>query len=254
MLRQMFHFLFIILCTLSLLLDDADAQRFSSGPPSSQMSPQGGDENALRAFEAYKAGNIDLARKYLGDSKQSDPYAMFVNAALDPDAVEAADMYKEIVAENHGRPVAGEALLKLYKYHYATGDYQSARTDYVELKKYPTAGEVADPSGLEDSLITPARASAPITPSVTTSAADNGPERASTKFIVQVGVFTTLENARNFIGDLRDNGIEGTVFTKDAGGRSLYGVSAGTFSSRDAAEDYARELKSRSVDCIVVEM
>ncbi|HQT92844.1 MAG TPA: SPOR domain-containing protein, partial [Candidatus Kryptobacter bacterium] len=71
--------------------------------------------------------------------------------------------------------------------------------------------------------------------------------------LVQVGVFTTADNARKFVQSLKMYGVTGTLFTKSDGGRTLYGVSAGSFSSREAADDMAANLKSRSIDCIVVQ-
>ncbi len=229
------------------------AQRFTSSESSQQgrKTEQPGDENARQAYNALKAGKLDEARDYLDDADPQDPYAKFVHAALTRDAVSAADMYKEIVAENEGEPIAREALLQLYEYHYAAGDYDSAHQDYLELRKFGTRPDVSDPLGLKDSLQAlpsyqlqgPAQGSQP---------GENVSPQTPT-FLVQVGVFTTAENAQKFIQGLRIYGITGTVFKKNDGGRTLYGVSAGSFSSRDAANDRAADLRSRSIDCIVVQ-
>jgi SPOR domain len=229
------------------------AQRFTSSGPSLPVMKTDtiADDNARLAYNALKAGNVDDARDYLDDADPQDPYAMFVRAALTEDAVTASNMYKEIIAENEGTRIAREALIQLYKYHYAAGEYNSAHRDYVELKKFSVPPGVPDPLGLRDSLqalpVSPAQQS-PETPQTDVSAASHPPV-----YLVQVGVFTTADNARKFVQSLKMYDVTGTLFTKSDGGRTLYGVSAGSFSSRDAAEDMAANLKSRSIDCIVVQ-
>ena len=206
-------------------------------------------ENAERAFVALKAGDFDAARKYLAGSNPSNGFSMYVKAAFTPDAVEAADIYKEIVAENHGRPIAGEALLQLYKYHYAVGDYAAAHTDFLSLKKYPLIPPVSDPAGLEDST---RGISAGTQPAQEPVRSEPIQQVEAAEYIVQLGVFTTSDNAHKFVDDLDANGIEASVFIKDSGGRALYGVSAGTFDNRDDAEKLAADLKNKSINCIVV--
>ncbi len=238
----------------------AFAQRFTSEGPmqSMRVTDSTSDTNGELAYEALKAGKVEEARDYLDDADLESPYALFVRAALTQDAVTASNIYKEIVAENEGKPIAREALIQLYEYHYAAGQYAAAHRDYVELKKFPLPPPVSDPLGLADSLqdlpaFEPPAASPAAGPAVPPSPEPAATQSQPTLYIVQVGVFTTAENARKFIQDLRVYGVKGKVFPKDLGGRTLYGVSAGTFSDRKAAEDMAANLKSRSVNSIVVE-
>ncbi|MCL4538052.1 MAG: SPOR domain-containing protein [Bacteroidetes bacterium] len=240
----------------------AVAQRFTSaGPAEVVAKTDTAGRNAKLAYEALKAGNIDRAREYLDDANPASPYTMFVQAALTKDAVTAADMYKEIVAANAGSPIAREALLQLYRYHYAAGQYAAAHQDYIELEKFPIPPPVSDPLGLQDSLQSiPAFQALPPAAGLSPAQASQEqapPEQASAAqppvYLVQVGVFTTADNARKFIQQLKIYGVNGKLFIKDIGGRRFYGVSAGSFSSEDAAEDLAKNLKSRSVQCLVVE-
>lgn len=244
------------------------AQRFTSSG-SSQPAPVADtarNRNGELAYKALKAGNLQDARGFLDDANPASPYALFVRAALTQDGVTAADLYKEIVAENEGMPIAREALIQLYRYHYAAGQYAAAHRDYIELQKFLLPPPVPDPLGLTDSLqavpafqpTQPSPSQPPLSqlspaqpplsqPSVEVSEAE------PTIYLVQVGVFTTPDNARRFIQNLKVYGVNGKLFTKDIGGRELYGVSAGSFSDKEAAEDMARNLKSRSIQCIVVE-
>lgn len=250
--------LFIAVLGFVALPGTVMAQRFTSGVTSRLHGKvDKSDENAQLAYEALKSGKLEDARNYLDDANAENPYAMFVRAALTQDGAAAADLYKEIVAENEGTPIAREALIQLYRYHYAAGEYAAAERDYIELQKFPLPPPVPDPIGLQDSLQSgqafhvaderpPAQAS-PSVPSVPT------PSAHQTTYLVQVGVFTTADNARRYVQDLKVYGVHGRVFKKDIGGRTFYGVSAGAFSDRSAAEEMAKNLKSRSVNCIVVE-
>ena len=225
------------------------AQRFTSAPQGGQTADSTYDNKGELAYEALESGNLDDARNYLDAADPGDPYAMFVRASLTSDALTAANMYKEIVAENEGKPIAREALVQLFNYHYAKGDYQAAHSDYLELKKFPIPPPVSDPIGLRDSL-----QSAPVVQAPRPQPpAEEAGKSAPRSFIVQLGVFTTPENAQRYIQKLRTYGVTATVFTKDGGGRTLYGVSAGSFPSRDGAQDLANDLKGRAIDCIVVQ-
>ena len=227
------------------------AQRFTSPNPSELAPPANktSDVKGELAFEALRSGKLEDARNYLKGANPESPYAMFVRAAFTQDGVAAANMYKMVVAENEGTPIAREALIQLYRYHYATGQYAAAHRDYVELKKFALPPPVSDPLGLVDSLdiiphyqinepAQPVAAATQATPSI---------------YLVQVGVFTTRDNARRYVQDLKAYGVNGRVFPKDIGGRTLYGVSVGSFSDQDAAQAMVNNLKSRSINAIVVE-
>lgn len=242
----------LLVLACAYIPQSAMAQRFTSaGPSQSVGKPDTADTNAELSYEALKAGHIEHARDYLDDANPASPYAMFVQAALTQDAITAADIYKEIVAANEGKPIAREALLQLYRYHYAAGQYAAAHRDYVELQKFSIPPPVPDPQGLQDSL-----QAIPAFQTPQTSPRPAPEEKASTPaptYLVQVGVFTTANNARRFIRQLKVYGVNGKLFRKDIGGKDLYGVSAGAFSSKDAADEMAKNLRGRSVDCVVVQ-
>lgn len=247
-------FSFFLLCTFVFLVLESGsvtAQRFTSNPQIMQAkaTEDSRDQNARQALIALKAGKLDDARKYLAEADSSNPFARYVRAALTEDAVEASDIYKGIVAENPDKPIAREALLQLYKFHFAAGDYRAARAEYLQLRKYPDLAKLTDPTDLEDSLQTPKALARPqaLTPPTLPQPGESG------SFVVQVGVFSTPENAHKFVESLRTNRINGTVFTKIEPDRTLYAVSAGSFSTREAAQSFAADLKSRSINCIVVQ-
>jgi hypothetical protein len=244
------------------------AQRFTS---EEQMTRPGlkadtGFINAERSYLALKAGDLDNARKYLSLADASNPFAMYVRATLTPDATQASGIYKLIVNEFPDKPIAREALMQLYKYHYAAGDYRLARTDYLQLRKYPGSTQLTDPAGLSDKM--PAEKDTllergvsqnpvvapqpPVGVPPSTSTQEESPVPSEEGYAVQLGVFSTRANAEKLVTQLRSKNISASVSMKPADGRTLYAVTTGDFRTRDAAETFAARLKSRSIDCIVV--
>jgi len=251
------------------------AQRFTTrNHDAKTQAPQAGDsahginpnQNAEKAYAALRAGRLTDARKFLSlvpPSTASDPFAMYVRATLDENATEAVDVYKEVVAENPGKPIGYDALLQLYKYHFAAGNYKSAHADYVELRKYPSLVQVpkgsgtaitesstdqlVDPAGLKDSIQTLPDLADLRNNSKASDVSSSG------EFIVQVGIFSVPDNAHKFADELRSKNIDATILTKIENEKTLYAVSAGSFPTRDAAEAFASSLKGRSINCVVVQ-
>jgi len=241
------------------------AQRFTTKNPPAKTQPskvkdsvdvKTPNQDAVNAYAALKAGRLADARKFLAEvppSAASEPLAMFVRAALNENAIEAAGIYKKIAAGNPSKPIGHDALLQLYKYHFAAGDYNSAHTDYAELQKYPKLSQtesltdpLVDPAGLKDSIQT----SPDFTESQNQSEISGVP--LSGEFIVQVGLFSVQDNAQKFVDELRSKNIDGAIFTRTESGKTFYVVSAGRFPTRDAAEAFAINLKKRSINCMVV--
>jgi len=228
--------------------DNAIAQRFTSEVNQSSVKPDTGFFNAEKAYLALKAGDLGKARKYLSSADASSPFAMYVRAALMQDATQAVGIYKVIVNEYPDRPIAHEALLQLYKYHYAAGDYRLAHTDYLQLRKYPGMTQLADPAGLKDTLQNQALPAQP-----QTEEAPSAPlPEVSESYTVQLGVFSSQENADRFVAQLRTKDVKAAVSTRAGTGKTLYVVTAGDFQTREAADAFAEDLKSRSIDCVVV--
>ncbi|HUI29044.1 MAG TPA: SPOR domain-containing protein [Candidatus Acidoferrales bacterium] len=242
-----------------VMSSSASAQRFTGKEQTTQtrVKPDTGFINAEKAYLAFKGGEIDDARKYLASADPENPFATYVRAALTENAAQAVGIYRVIVNEYPGKPIAREALLQLYKYHYAAGDYRLAHTDYVELCKYPGAAQLVDPLGLSDrvpsekdslqSAVSPASQQSPETPQTATTY-----EKGT--YEVQLGVFSTRENADKFAADMKAEDVKASVSEKAGAAKTLYVVTTGNFPTRDAAVTFATSLKNRSIDCIVVKV
>lgn len=237
---------------LSVGVVTASAQRFTTKGEGNHIpsKPDTGSINAEKSYLALRSGDVDRAKEYLTSADPSNPFSMYVHATLTEDAGEAAGVYKEIVEEYHDKPVAREALLQLYRFHYAAGDYRSARTDYLQLQKYPEMSQLVDPAGLGDTLQDSSTFRTRIegTDSLRSLQAERG-----SAFVVQLGVFSTQENAKKFVSQMKANGIIAKISTKTVAGRLLYTVSTGKFATHEEAIAFAASLKSRSINCVVIE-
>ena len=241
---------FVIIADLAA----ASGQGITGNNQSSQspVRPDTGFINAERAYLAVKSGNLAEARKFLSIADPSNPFAMYVRAALTQDASEAAGIYNSIVSAYPGKPITRDALLQLYKYHYAAGEYYLAHTDYVELRKYPGMNQLVDPIGLKDTVqntVSPTNSEYVQTP----SSPDKAVVPSAQRYSVQVGVFSTRENAKRLVARLRTENIESSISPRVLADRTVYVVTAGDFRSREAADAFAADLKSRAFDCMVVE-
>ncbi len=208
------------------------------------------NQNGLKAYEALMQGRTDEARTFLAMANLSDPYAMYVRARLTSDAMVAADMYKEIVAEAPNSPMAIAALRQLYQFHYAIGQYIAARTDSLELQHLTDANEKAGsirPGDLQQVQgITGARQDLNF----------QGPDIAhqnAVRYTVQFGAFSSTTNAHRFVRNLMRKGIHGEVLKRIIRNRVLYLVVSGDFITEDTAQRFADTLKGKSINCIVVE-
>ncbi len=230
----------------------ANAQRFTTKGEENRIpsKPDTGSINAEKSYLAIKGGDVDKAREYLSLADPSNPFSLYVHASLTEDAGEAAGIYREIVEEFPNKPIAREALLQLYKFHYAAGDYRSARTDYLQLQKYPEMSQLADPTGLSDTLQGSSTLPMQIQRTDTLTAL---PSKERGGFTVQLGVFSTRANALRFAAQMKTDNLATAVSTKAVAGKTLFTVSTGKFPTREEAAAFASSLKSKSINCVVVE-
>jgi len=247
-------------------LSQGFAQRFTTGKPAqASVKRDTGSINAEKSYLALKAGDLDKARRSLASADPSNPFSIYVRAYLTQDANQAAEIYKLILSRFAGKPIAGEALLQLYKYHYAAGDYRLAHTDYLQLNKYQGMSHLVDPDGLSDKL--PAQTGEPGNDTLQSQGSPEEKQSAKTPpaslpvrpqesagltYSVQLGVFSTQDNANRFAAHLKTENIKAAIAVMEGKTKTLYVVTTGKFASREAAESFAADLKSRSIDCVVV--
>ena len=115
--------------------------------------------------------------------------------------------------------------------------------------------QIVDPAGMSDKIPSPNdsvndRTINAETQGIDTSSFRPPPENES--YFIQLGVFSTRENAERFVSHLKAVNIEATVTSRPGSSKTLYVVTTGDFQTREAAESTAAGFKRRSINCIVV--
>ncbi len=68
---------------------------------------------------------------------------------------------------------------------------------------------------------------------------------SSSVYRIQLGAFSTRENAQNLISDLKNKGFEGTVIPTKKDGKDYFRVQVGAYKNKESAEQIADDLKQK---------
>lgn len=186
--------------------------------------------------EAVKAELPTLITNY-----QNHPGVLFLQAVLSTDGMEAAKMYQSIVDNFPRSEWADDALYKLYQYYYSIGLYKTADQKLDQLKReYPFSAYAADEP--------PVRTRRPPAQAQEPPANVRRPgtvEKYATRFTVQVGAFSTLQNAEELKTRFEREGYVSNIFTIVRDGKKLHKVWVGEFPTQEEAKRFSAELKNK---------
>jgi tetratricopeptide (TPR) repeat protein len=200
-----------------------------------------------RRLEMIKNGQADELKTELPSlltKYQNDPGVLYLQGVLTSDGSEAVKIFQSVVDNFPKSEWADDALYKAYQYYYSIGLYKTATQKYDQLKRaypgtdYLALGELSQANRETEAVQKPASA----------HDADNG------TFAVQVGAFSTAENANKQKRFFHNVGYPVEILNKVKRGKSFYLVWIGNFKSNDEARKFASELKRKyTLDTIVVE-
>jgi tetratricopeptide (TPR) repeat protein len=200
-----------------------------------------------RRLEIIRNGQADEVKAELPSlltKYQNDPGVLYLQGVLTSDGSEAVKIFQSVVDNFPKSEWADDALYKAYQYYYSIGLYKTATRKYDQLKQaYPSSpylalGELSLANQEAEAVEKPGSA----------QDADNG------TFAVQVGAFSTAENANKQKRFFHNVGYPVEVLNKVKRGRSYYLVWIGDFKSDDEARKFGSELKRKyRIDTIVVE-
>jgi len=228
-----------ILTALIVFLSAAAAQNERSGEPDIQRRLEMIERNQA---EAVKAELPTLMTNY-----QNHPGVLYLQAVLTTNGIEAAKLYQSIVDNFPRSEWADDALYKLYQYYYSIGLYKTGDQKLQQLKQvypfstYAVAEQVSEP-------VSPPREEAPadIKPTGTI-------EKFPTGFTVQVGAFSTLQNAEELKAKFEKENYSSNIFTIVNNGRKLHKVWVGEFQTYEDAKRFTAEIRRKfSLESIVV--
>jgi tetratricopeptide (TPR) repeat protein len=186
--------------------------------------------------EAVKAELPTLITNY-----QNHPGVLYLQALLTTDGTEAAKIYQNIVDNFPRSEWADDALYRLYQYYYSVGLYKTADQKLDQLKRdYPFSAYAADETVAKQQR-TPARTQEQ--PAVIKR--QGTVEKYATSFTVQVGAFSTLQNAEELKTRFEREGYVSNIFTIVKDGAKLHKVWVGEFQTQEEAKRFSGELKKK---------
>jgi tetratricopeptide (TPR) repeat protein len=195
-----------------------------------------------RRLEMIEKGQAEAVRAELPSlmtNYQNNPGVMYLQAVLTTDGTEAAKLYQNIVDNFPKSEWGDDALYKLYQYYYSIGLYKTADQKLTQLKEeYPFSAYAAE----KDSIVEEKQA---VKEKPTVMKPKGTVPKFATNFTVQVGAFSTLENASELKAKFEKEGFQSNIFTIVSHGKKLHKVWVGEFQTYDEARRFTVEIKSK---------
>ena len=184
--------------------------------------------------EAVRAELPSLMANY-----QNNPGVMYLQAVLTTDGAEASKLYQNIVDNFPKSEWGDDALYKLYQYYYSIGLYKTAEQKLAQLKEeYPFSAYAAEKDSIIEENQIEKEKPAVIKPKGTVP-------KFATNFTVQVGAFSTLQNASELKAKFEKEGYQSNIFTIVSNGKKLHKVWVGEFQTYDEAKRFAVGIKNK---------
>lgn len=214
-------------------------------------SGQGRNEPDIRQrLELIENGQADVVRAEmpaLMTNYQNNPGIMYLQAVLTTDGAEAAKLYQGIVDNFPKSEWGDDALYKLYQYFYSVGLYKTAEQKLVQLKEeYPFSAYAVEQNPIEEEKPVIREKPSIVKPQGTV-------QKFATNFTVQVGAFSTLQNANDLKSKFEKEGYTSNIFTIVTNGKKLHKVWVSEFQTYDEAKKFTAEINKKfNLTAIVV--
>jgi cell division septation protein DedD len=195
-----------------------------------------------RRLEMIERGQVETVKAELPTlmtNFQNHPGVLYLQAVLTTDGAEAASTYQSIVDNFPKNEWADDALFKLYQYYYSVGLYKTADQKLAQLKlDYPFSAYAVEKSPS-------AEVKAPIPEQPVESKPKPLVQKYNTNFTVQVGAFSTFQNADELRSKFESEGYVSNIFTITAGGRKIHRVWVGEFQTKEEAVRFSDEIRKK---------
>jgi len=231
-------------------------------------------QNIELYLSLIEEGKIDGVKENISElmSKYpNDPGVLYLDALLTNNANKSINLYKQILQNHPDSKYAPDIIMKIGEYFYATGLYTQAakllknipqryprykhiqRSTYLMIDSYNAIGEAdsaryyamliksmfpkIDTDGIEISGI-----KSPLSQVFNFKAKKNnnlGP------FVVQVGAFSTKENANRLKLQISQFGYNVIVSDIESNGKRFYAVRINRYKSKEKADQIGREIKKK---------
>ena len=241
------------------------------GTGSSRIAAQTADDEIKAQISKLEKGQGEEVKSILPDlvaKYQNHPGILYLQGRVASDGVEAVKFYQSILDNFPKSEWADDALYRIYQYYYAMGLYRTAELKMQQLKKeypaspYTSPGRVtATPKKEEAAVSIPSKEVTIVdtlpAPSLKSSGVmypKNDQKESRGRYTLQVGAFSTVANAEKQKIFFEDLGYTVEITNKVRGGKSLYLVWVGSFTTQDEARGFGKEIKAKyKFDSMVVE-
>jgi tetratricopeptide (TPR) repeat protein len=213
----------------------------------------------------------------LSSRDSNHPTALFALGLVESDGAQAIQYFNRIIQEHHNSPFADDALFRIAQYYYSQGNYKSSKGYFSLINRHYSSSKYKDESqylycqclqaqGLVDSAKVFLKAfikNVPQSPYVDYAVLDledlfyyddtsqntkNNILGSTQKYSIQVGAFSERKNAQKFISRLNERKIPTEIVRKNVDGRGLWAVWIGKFSTKEKANDYAKDKLKQIFD------
>jgi hypothetical protein len=193
----------------------------------------------LEMIEKGQAEAVRAELPSLMTNYQNNPGVMYLQAALTTDGTEAAKLYQNIVDNFPKSEWGDDALYKLYQYYYSIGLYKTADQKLTQLKEeYPFSAYASEKNSIVEEKQAAKEKPMVMKPKGTVP-------KFATNFTVQVGAFSTLQNAGELKAKFEKEGYQSNIFTIVSHGKKLHKVWVGEFQTYDEARRFNAEIKNK---------
>jgi len=199
-------------------------------------------EKRLEMIKSGRADEVKAELPSLITKHQNDPGVLYLQGVLTGDGPQAVKIFQSVVDNFPRSEWADDALYRTYQYYYSIGLYKTAGRKYEKLRQsYPNSPYLVHE--VPRSVDREADADEKL-----------GAGSEGSTFAVQVGAFSTVENANKQKRFFHNVGYPVEILNKVKRGKSYYLVWIGSFNSYDEARKFGSEMKRRyKIEPIVVE-
>ena len=197
-------------------------------------------QKRLEMIERGQAAAVRTELPTMMTNYQNHPGVLYLQAVLTTDGTEAVKIYQSIV-DNFPRSEWGDdALYKLYQYYYSVGLYKTADQKLAQLKsEYPFSAY----NNLQADE--PVKTKKPAEEKPVTIKRPMSIDKFPSKFAIQVGAFSTIQNAEELKSRFEKEGYVANIFTLVSNGKKLHKVHVGEFQTYDEAKRFTNEVKTK---------
>ena len=206
----------------------------------------------IARIESGEAGSVQDEIPSLLQNHPNDPGVLYLQGLTTSDGAEAVRIYQGIVDNFPRADWADDALFKVYQFYYAIGLYRTAELKWNQLKnEYPDSRHLSSTDQVQTGTLD--EESVREVGDQADASGGISDIKAQGQFALQVGAYSSRENAEKQKLFFEDLGYPVEVFNRLRDSRSLFLVCVGNYLTYEEAKEKAADIRKKySVNSFVV--